>query len=63
MDCSLLYKMVRRNNFRGNSVVNTEFGIQVREEQTLVDARVLPSPLVIFGICLFQLFRQSYAQI
>lgn len=63
MDCSLLHKMVRQNNFKGNSLVNTEFGIQVREEQPLVDARVLPSPMVIFGLCLFELFRQSYAQI
>jgi hypothetical protein len=63
MDCSLLYKMVRRNNFNGNSLVNAEFGIKVREEQSLVDARVLPPPMVIFGLCLFELFRQSHAQI
>jgi len=63
MDCSLLFKMVKRNNFIGNSLVNKEFGIIVQEEQSLVRARVLPSPMVIFGLCLFELFRQSYAQI
>jgi hypothetical protein len=63
MDCSLLYKMVRRNNFKGDSLVTTEFGIQVKEEQPLVEARVLPPPMVIFGLCLFELFRLFYAQI
>ena len=55
--------MVRGNHFNGNSLVNTEFGIQVREEDLLVEARVLPSPTVIFGLHLFELFRQSYYQI
>jgi eukaryotic translation initiation factor 2C len=55
--------MVRRTNFDGNSIVNKEFGIQVRDEHSLVDARVLPSPMVISGLCLFELFRQSYEQL
>ncbi|XP_062173160.1 protein argonaute 5-like [Alnus glutinosa] len=41
-------QMVRRNNFNGNSLVNAEFGIKVREEQSLVDARVLPSPMLLY---------------
>jgi hypothetical protein len=55
--------MVRQNKFNSNLLVNTEFGIQVREEDLLVEARVLPSPKVIFGLCLFELFRQSFYQI
>jgi hypothetical protein len=55
--------MVRKNNYNGNLLVNTEFGIQVREEHLLVEAQVSPSPMVIFGLCLFEIFRQSYTQI
>ncbi|XP_062158569.1 protein argonaute 5-like isoform X2 [Alnus glutinosa] len=41
-------EMVRRTNFDGNSIVNKEFGIQVRDEHSLVDARVLPSPMLLY---------------
>ncbi|XP_059429807.1 protein argonaute 5-like [Corylus avellana] len=42
-------QMVRRNNFNGNLLVNTEFGIQVKEEHLLVEARVLPSPMLLYN--------------
>ncbi|KAK9279006.1 hypothetical protein L1049_012681 [Liquidambar formosana] len=37
-------QMVRQNNYSGDELVGREFGIQVRDELTLVDARVLPAP-------------------
>ena len=40
-------KMVRVNNFQGDDLVDKEFGIQVKNELALVDARVLPPPMVI----------------
>jgi eukaryotic translation initiation factor 2C len=39
--------MVRQNDYSRNVLVRDEFGIQVKEELTLVDARVLPPPMVI----------------
>ncbi|XVE79341.1 hypothetical protein DITRI_Ditri14bG0050400 [Diplodiscus trichospermus] len=39
-------KMVRVNNFKGNELVTKEFGIKVQEEVALVDARVLPAPML-----------------
>lgn len=39
--------MVKRNNYNGERLVNNEFGIKVNEQMALVDARVLPSPMVI----------------
>ncbi|XP_059453769.1 protein argonaute 5-like [Corylus avellana] len=41
-------EMVRKKNFNGSSLINTEFGIQVRDEHSLVDARVLPSPMLLY---------------
>lgn len=46
--------MVRSNSYNEDNLVNKEFGIQVRDGLTLVDARVLPAPMVI--ICHFVLF-------
>ncbi|KAK9279607.1 hypothetical protein L1049_013286 [Liquidambar formosana] len=37
-------QMIRQNNYSGDELVGKEFGIQVRDELTLVDARVLPAP-------------------
>ncbi|XWS73988.1 hypothetical protein CRYUN_Cryun02cG0176700 [Craigia yunnanensis] len=39
-------KMVRVNNFQGDDLVDKEFGIQVKKELALVDARVLPPPML-----------------
>lgn len=39
--------MVKRNNYNGERLVNNEFGMKVNEQMALVDARVLPSPMVI----------------
>ncbi|XP_011010386.1 PREDICTED: protein argonaute 5-like, partial [Populus euphratica] len=39
-------KMVRQNDYSRNALVRNEFGIQVKEELTLVDARVLPPPML-----------------
>lgn len=39
--------MVRQNDFSRNVLVRNEFGIQVKEELAVVDARVLPPPMVI----------------
>lgn len=39
-------QMVKRNNYNGEQLVNKEFGIQVRAEMALVDARVLPPPML-----------------
>ncbi|KAB1227351.1 Protein argonaute 5 [Morella rubra] len=37
---------VRQNRFNGSNLVNKEFGMQVREEAALVNARVLPPPML-----------------
>jgi eukaryotic translation initiation factor 2C len=39
--------MVAHNDYSRNVLVRNEFGIQVKEELTSVDARVLPPPMVI----------------
>ncbi|KAG2670879.1 hypothetical protein I3843_14G106300 [Carya illinoinensis] len=39
-------EMVMRNNFSGNVLVNEEFGIKVKDELAVLDARVLPSPVI-----------------
>jgi len=51
---SLLLQMVKRNDFSRGKLVHEEFGIEVREGLTTVDARVLPSPMVILWwfVCL-----------
>lgn len=36
-----------KNDFSSNVLVRDEFGIQVKDELALVDARVLPPPMVI----------------
>lgn len=41
---SSIQRTVERNNYNGNQLVSTEFGIQVSNELTSVDARVLPPP-------------------
>lgn len=43
-------QMVKQSNFNGDQLIKDEFGMQVREDMALVDARVLPPPLVM--ICL-----------
>jgi hypothetical protein len=48
--------MVKRNNYNGEQLVNKEFGIQVRDEMALVDARVLPPPMVITALECFSNF-------
>ncbi|KAL5582915.1 hypothetical protein UlMin_015357 [Ulmus minor] len=40
--------MVRKNNYSGEGLVR-EFGIQVKSEMTLVNARVLPPPMLSYG--------------
>ena len=35
------------NNFEGDELVDKEFGFQVKKELALVEARVLPAPMVI----------------
>lgn len=47
-------QMVRLNNFNEDNLVNREFGIQVGDGLTSVNARVLPPPMVIF--CCYILF-------
>ncbi|KAF9684816.1 hypothetical protein SADUNF_Sadunf04G0158000 [Salix dunnii] len=42
----LLFVMVRQNDFSRNVLVRNEFGIQVNEELAVVDARVLPPPML-----------------
>lgn len=42
----MLLQMVRVNNFQEDVCVNKEFGIQVKEELALFNARVLPAPRV-----------------
>ncbi|XVE59479.1 hypothetical protein DITRI_Ditri05aG0049200 [Diplodiscus trichospermus] len=39
-------RMIRANNLQGDALVDKEFGIQVRKELALVDARVLPPPML-----------------
>ncbi|KAJ9188754.1 hypothetical protein P3X46_000119 [Hevea brasiliensis] len=39
-------QMVRRNSYSRDELVSNEFGIQVKEELTYVDARVLPPPML-----------------
>ncbi|XVF46819.1 hypothetical protein PTKIN_Ptkin03bG0058800 [Pterospermum kingtungense] len=39
-------RMVRVNNFQGDNLVDKEFGIQVQKELALVEARVLPAPML-----------------
>ncbi|KAG5248301.1 protein argonaute [Salix suchowensis] len=39
-------QMVRQNDFSRNVLVRNEFGIQVKEELAVVDARVLPPPML-----------------
>uniref|UniRef100_A0A6N2KG31 Piwi domain-containing protein n=1 Tax=Salix viminalis TaxID=40686 RepID=A0A6N2KG31_SALVM len=39
-------QMVRQNDFSRNVLVRNEFGIQVQEELAVVDARVLPPPML-----------------
>ncbi|CAK7332085.1 unnamed protein product [Dovyalis caffra] len=39
-------EMVRQNDYGRNELVRNEFGIQVKEELALVDARVLPPPML-----------------
>ncbi|XVE59481.1 hypothetical protein DITRI_Ditri05aG0049300 [Diplodiscus trichospermus] len=41
-----IIRMIRANNFQGDALVDKEFGIQVRKELALVDARVLPPPML-----------------
>ncbi|RVX20120.1 Protein argonaute MEL1 [Vitis vinifera] len=41
-----IQEMVRKNNFSTDRVVRDEFGIRINEELTLVDARVLPPPML-----------------
>lgn len=36
-----------RNDYSSDKLVRNEFGIQVKEELTFIDARVLPPPMVI----------------
>ncbi|XVE59476.1 hypothetical protein DITRI_Ditri05aG0049100 [Diplodiscus trichospermus] len=38
--------MMRANNFQGDALVDKEFGIHVKTELALVDARVLPPPML-----------------
>ena len=45
--------MTRANAYNDDTLVNREFGIQVADVLTLVDARILPAPMVI--ICHFRL--------
>ncbi|GMJ02967.1 hypothetical protein HRI_003965900 [Hibiscus trionum] len=42
----MLMQMVKVNNFEANDLVCKEFGIQVHKELALVDARVLPPPML-----------------
>ena len=48
---SLLLQMVKHNDFSRVKLLREEFGIDVQEGLTTVDARVLPSPMVI--LCWF----------
>ena len=51
---SLLLQMVKHNDFSRVKLLREEFGIDLREGLTTVDARVLPSPMVILWwfVCL-----------
>ena len=44
---SLLLQIRKRNDFRRVKLVNEDFGLQIQEGLTTVDARVLPCPTVI----------------
>ena len=44
---SLLLQIRKRNDFHRVKLVNEDFGLQIQEGLTTVDARVLPSPTVI----------------
>ena len=46
--------MARANAYNEDTLVNKEFGIQVADGLTSVDARILPAPMVI--MCRFVLF-------
>ena len=48
---SLLLQTVKHNDFSRVKLVREEFGIEVRGGLSTVDARVLPSPMVI--LCWF----------
>ena len=54
---SLLLQMVKHNDFSRVKLLREEFGIDV-QGLTMVDARVLPSPMVILWwfVCLSYLF-------
>ncbi|XP_050370063.1 protein argonaute 5 [Argentina anserina] len=41
-----IQEMVRRNNYNGERLVSSEFGINVKEQMALVDARVLAPPML-----------------
>ncbi|KAM5584344.1 protein argonaute 5 [Rosa sericea] len=43
---SNILKMVKHNNYNGEDLVNKEFGIQLKEQMALVDARVLQPPML-----------------
>ena len=51
---SILLQMVKHNDFSSLKLVREEFGIDVRQGLTTVDARVLPPPMVILWcfVCL-----------
>ncbi|KAG9146474.1 hypothetical protein Leryth_011748 [Lithospermum erythrorhizon] len=38
--------MVKKNNYNGDELVNKEFGIQVSPQPTMIEARVLPAPML-----------------
>ncbi|XP_057955884.1 protein argonaute 5-like [Malania oleifera] len=38
--------MVKANNYKDDKLVKTEFGIEVRDDLTSIDARVLPPPML-----------------
>ncbi|XP_058004168.1 protein argonaute 5 isoform X2 [Hevea brasiliensis] len=39
-------RIIRQNNYSGDELVRNEFGIQVKEELTFINARVLPPPML-----------------
>lgn len=55
--CDILLQMARANAYNQDTLVNREFGIQVADDLTLVDARILPAPMVI--MCHFVLFVRA----
>ena len=52
----MLLQMVQVNNFEGDEHVK-QFGIQVKKELALVEARVLPPPMVI--TCQYVIFLRE----